>query len=124
MSMRIRGAIFDMDGTLGDTVFVSVEAIVRTVDQLTLPGESREDAEARFTADKDGFVEIVFCIENSKAVAKQVKTGIQSDELIEILEGLEEGEDVVSGNYRAISRDLDNGAVVTINNENENSDES
>jgi len=33
--MRIRGAIFDMDGTLGDTVFVSVEAIVRTVDQLT-----------------------------------------------------------------------------------------
>jgi len=33
--MRIRGAIFDMDGTLGDTVFVSVEAIVRTVFQLT-----------------------------------------------------------------------------------------
>ena len=33
--MRIRGAIFDMDGTLGDTVFVSVESIVRTVEQLT-----------------------------------------------------------------------------------------
>jgi len=33
--MQIRGAIFDMDGTLGDTVFVSVEAIVQTVLQLT-----------------------------------------------------------------------------------------
>jgi HlyD family secretion protein len=97
---------------------------VRTIDQLTLPGESREDAEARFTADKDGFVEIVFCIEDGKAVAKQVKTGIQSDELIEILEGLEEGEEVVSGNYRAISKDLENGAIVTINNEDKNADES
>ena len=94
---------------------------VRTVDQLTMPGESREDAEANFTADKDGFVEIVFCIEDGKAVAKQVKTGIQSDELIEILEGLEEGEEVVSGNYRAISRDITNGAIVTVNNEEDKS---
>jgi HlyD family secretion protein len=96
---------------------------VRTVDQLTLPGESRKDAEARFTADRDGFVEIVFCIEDGKAVAKQVKTGIQSDELIEILEGLEEGEEVVTGSYRAISKDLENGAVVTVSNEDEEDDE-
>jgi len=50
-------------------------------------------------------------------VAKQVKTGIQSDELVEILDGLKEGEEVVSGSYRAISKDLDNGAVVRINND-------
>jgi len=96
---------------------------VRTVDQLKMEGEERKDAEARFTADKDGFVEIVFCIEDGKAIAKQVKTGIQSDELIEILEGLEEGEEVVTGSYRAISKDLVNGAMVTINNNPEESDE-
>ena len=62
-------------------------------------------------------MEIVFCIEGGKAVAKQVKTGIQSDELIEILEGLNEGDEVVTGSYRAISKDLVNGAVVTVNNE-------
>ncbi len=90
---------------------------VRTVDQLTTKGQEREDAEKVFTVDKDGFVEIVFCIENGKAVAKQVKTGIQSDDLIEITEGLNEGEEVVSGSYRAISKDLNNGAMVTINNE-------
>ncbi len=90
---------------------------VRTVDQLTMAGESREDAEARYTPDRDGFVEIVFCIEDGKAIAKQVKTGIQSDELIEILEGLAEGDEVVTGSYRAISKDLENGAPVTINND-------
>ncbi len=74
-------------------------------------------AETRYTADKDGFVEIVFCLEAGKAVARQVKTGIQSDELIEILDGLDEGDEVVTGSYRAISKDLVNGAVVTIDNE-------
>jgi HlyD family secretion protein len=46
-----------------------------------------------------------------------MQTGIQSDELIEILDGLKEGDEVVTGSYRAISRDLVNGAVVTVNNE-------
>ena len=89
---------------------------LRTVDQLMKKGEKRSDAEARFKPDKDGFVEVVFCIENGKAVARQVKTGIQSDELIEIVDGLKEGDEVVSGSYRAISKDLENGAMVRINN--------
>jgi len=90
---------------------------LRTVDQLVRKGEKRKDAEARFKPDKDGFVEVVFVIENGKAVARQVKTGIQSDELIEIVDGLKDGEEVVTGSYRAISKDLENGAVVRINNE-------
>ena len=89
---------------------------LRTVDQLVMKGEKRKDAEARFKPDRDGFVEVVFVIEGGKAVARQVKTGIQSEELIEILDGLKEGEEVVTGSYRAISKDLENGAVVAINN--------
>ncbi len=88
--------------------------VARPVDQLTRKGEQRKDAEARYKVDRDGFVEVVFCIEQGKAVAKQVKTGIQSDELIEILDGLKEGDEVVTGSYRAISKDLKNGAAVTI----------
>jgi HlyD family secretion protein len=90
---------------------------LRTIDQLVQKGEKRKDAAKRFQADRDGFVEVVFCIESGKAVAHQVKTGIQSDERIEILDGLKEGDEVVSGSYRAISKDLDNGALVRINNE-------
>lgn len=96
---------------------------VRTVDQLVREGEDRADAEARYTPDRDGFVEIVFCIEEGRAVAKEVKTGIQSDDLIEILGGLDEGDEVVIGSYRAISRDLENGAVVAINNDPTEPDE-
>jgi len=96
---------------------------VRTVDQLVMAGEERADAEARYTADRDGFVEVVFCIEDGKAIAKQVTTGIQSDELIEILTGLEEGEEIVTGSYRAISKDLENGAVVNITNASDKSGE-
>lgn len=90
---------------------------VRTVDQLARKGEDRKAAEETYKADKDGFVEIVFVIEGGKAVARAVKTGIQSDELIEIVEGVNEGEEIVSGSYRAISKDLVNGDTVTINNE-------
>jgi HlyD family secretion protein len=43
-----------------------------------------------------------------------VKTGIQSETHIEILEGLEEEDDVVTGNYRAISRDLTDGSMVSV----------
>jgi HlyD family secretion protein len=89
---------------------------VRTVDQLATKGESRQQTEARFKADGDGFVDIVFRAEKGKAIATAVKTGIQSSDYIEILEGLPEGAEVISGSYRAISRDLENGRAVTVNN--------
>jgi HlyD family secretion protein len=88
----------------------------RSVDQLTMKGEKRQDAESRYKADKDGFVEVIFCVEKGKAVAKQVKTGIQGEDLIEVLDGVKEGDEIVTGSYRAISKDLDNGAVVNVDN--------
>ncbi len=104
--------------TNDDALRVPLQCVtVRTLDQLAVKGESRKAAEARFKADADGFVEIVFRAENGKAIATQVKTGIQSDEFIEILDGLPEAAEVISGSYRAISRDLANGGAVTVNNE-------
>ena len=101
--------------TKNDVVSVPIQSVaVRTIDQLTLEGESVKDAEQRFTADEDGFVEIVFCIDGGLAVARQVETGIQSDEMIEIISGVEADEVVVTGSYRAISTDLRNGAEVAI----------
>jgi HlyD family secretion protein len=89
---------------------------LRTIDQLAMKGEKRKDVESHFKPDKDGFVEVVFCVEKGRAVARQVKSGIQSDERIEILDGLADGDEVVSGSYRAISKDLVNGAVVKVDN--------
>ena len=96
---------------------------VRTLDQLTRPGESRADAEARYTPDRDGFVEIVFCVDDGLAVARQVTTGIQSDEYIEILTGVDEGETIVTGSYRALSKELENGAAVTVSASKDRADD-
>lgn len=70
-----------------------------------------------FTPDKDGFVQVVFVIENGVAHARQVKTGIQSDTHIELLEGVGAADQVVTGSYRAISRDLKDGAKVKVGGE-------
>ena len=107
--------------TKTDVVGVPIQSVaVRTIDQLTLEGETVAAAEKRYTADEDGFVEIVFVVaDDGRASAHQVRTGIQSDNLIEILSGIETGDQVVTGSYRAISADLRNGAEVQVNNEAE-----
>ena len=87
---------------------------VRTIEQLK---EGDEKAEENYTPAEDGFVELVWVVEDGKVMARQVKTGIQGEELIEVVEGLSEGDEVVSGSYRAISRDLVHGAAVIVNNE-------
>ena len=105
--------------TKSEVVGVPIQSVaVRTIDQLTLEGEEVSDAEKRFTADDDGFVEIVFIMEDDGSViARQVKTGIQSDDLIEIVSGVDADDEVVTGSYRAISTDLQNGAQVSVNND-------
>jgi HlyD family secretion protein len=58
--------------------------------------------------------EIVFVVENSQAKAVPVKRGISDGAFIEIIEGVGEGAEVVSGSYKAINRELEDGAKVKI----------
>jgi len=52
--------------------------------------------------------EVVFVKNGTKAKLKVVKTGIQDDENIEILSGLEDGEEIIVGPYSAVSKKLMN----------------
>lgn len=64
--------------------------------------------------------EVVFIVEEgtpSKVKIVQVKTGISDDRYIEILEGLTYDQIVVKGPYKAISKELDEGTVIKIDNE-------
>jgi len=91
---------------------VPIQAVaVRTSEQL---GAKAGDGEKAWQPDKDGFVELVFVVHDGKAEARPVKTGIQSDTHIEIVDGLSEGETIVVGSYRAISRDLEDGKEVVL----------
>ena len=86
---------------------------VRTLDQIGAE-EAAEGEEARFTPDSEGFVEIVWVVADGRAYARQVETGIQSETHIEIADGLGDEDQVVIGNYRAISRDLKDNLVVEV----------
>ena len=109
--------------TKENVVAVPIQSVaVRTLDQLTMEGQEVADIKGDFTVDVDGFVEIIFCIENGTVVARQVEIGIQSDQKIEIISGIDESEEIVTGSYRAISRDLINGSSVSINNDGDEND--
>ena len=48
------------------------------------------------------------------AKAVPVKRGIASDQYVEIVDGVSEGAQIVSGSYKAINRELEDGAKVRI----------
>jgi len=60
--------------------------------------------------------EIVFVIENNVAKSVEVKRGIADDSYVEIISGLDQNKEVVSGSYKAISRELEDGSKVKIDN--------
>jgi HlyD family secretion protein len=62
-------------------------------------------------------VEVVFLLDGSRVKSVPVKRGISDDTHVEIIEGLSEEMDVVSGGYKAISRELEDGKRVKIGTE-------
>ncbi len=72
------------------------------------------EAQAVLVAPEGKIQEFVFVIQESKVHLRPVKTGIQDSQHIEILEGLKEGEEVVSGPYNAISKTLKDNAGVNV----------
>lgn len=76
------------------------------------PGATAQAAEAKKGKEKEKPIEVVFVLENGVAKMVPVKIGISDDSHWEVLEGLKEGQEVISGGYRAISRDLEDGKRV------------
>lgn len=105
--------------TRDDALVVPIQSVaVRTLKQLKSETAETDSVDGpKYEPDKDGFVQVVFVAQEDVVKAVQVGTGIQSDTHIEILNGLEEGDQIVTGNYRAISELLHNDAQVLIEEE-------
>ncbi|MGD8897754.1 MAG: HlyD family efflux transporter periplasmic adaptor subunit, partial [Acidobacteriota bacterium] len=88
---------------------VIVAGAANSEDDDTAVGSSRRRGE-----EKDG----VFVVQDEKAVFTPVKTGVMGDTEIEITEGLEEGQQIVTGSYRTL-RTLENEARLKIENKGE-----
>ncbi len=65
-------------------------------------------------ADREKLSRVVFVKEGNLARMRKVQTGIADNAYIEIKSGVKEGEEVISGPYRAISRELKDSTKVAI----------
>lgn len=79
-------------------------------DELADPNKKKTDKAQKA-------MEVVFEVNGGKAKAVKVKRGISDDTHVEILEGLAEGREIVSGGYKAINRELEDGKTVKVDNE-------
>lgn len=57
-------------------------------------------------------IEVVFVLDGEKVKMVPVKRGISDDSWVEITEGLQEGQEVISGGYKAINRELEDGKKI------------
>ncbi|HJR99444.1 MAG TPA: efflux RND transporter periplasmic adaptor subunit [Flavobacterium sp.] len=76
------------------------------------PKEEKEEAPK-----SDKKFECVFLKVGEKAKIKIVKTGIQDDTNIEILSGVKKGDEVITGPYTIVSKELNSGDKVLIKSE-------
>jgi HlyD family secretion protein len=58
-------------------------------------------------------IDVVFVVEGDHVKMIPVKIGISDDNYWEVTDGLQEGQEVVSGGYHAISHDLEDGKKIT-----------
>lgn len=73
------------------------------------PGLKKQD-------DANKPVEVVFVSGSDAVKMLKVKRGISDDEYVEITEGLTEGQEAVSGTYKAINRELEEGKRIKRDN--------
>jgi HlyD family secretion protein len=77
-------------------------------------GDSTNNAEVR--KEKLKPVEVVFVEDGNFSKMVEVETGISDDTYMEIKSGLEKGQKVISGPYKAISKELEDSTKVKISN--------
>lgn len=118
--------------TVEDAISVPMQSVtVRKKDDIEKalnPDAAKNDDAKKEVAKKDGsgnskeeekdpkedLQRIIFVVKDGKSMMRKVKTGIADNSHIVIEEGIEIGEEVVSGSYRAITRQLKHDMAVTI----------
>lgn len=80
---------------------------------------SAEGNDKEKTIEKDEKQEVVFVVKDNRARKIEVKTGIQDNESIQILEGIGEGDKIIIAPYNAINKTLKDSMLVKVVTEEE-----
>lgn len=107
--------------TKNDVLAVPIQSVTaRSTEEEEETEKNRDEDETfgrkRRKGKKDKPKEVVFIVKDNIAKMKEVKMGISDDTYLEIKDGLVGEEEVISGPYRAISRELKDGVKIVVKN--------
>ncbi len=99
-----------------NVIGIPISSVVIKSDTTATPKievvENKDSDKVKTKSDKK--LECVFVKVGDKAKIRIVKTGIQDDTNIEIISGLKKGDEVITGPYVTVSKDLNSGDKVKI----------
>ncbi len=109
--------VYDVVSVPIQSVTVRDFAALETVDRDT---EARASGStARRGGKNEDFRRVVFVVKDGVAQMREVKTGISDNRQMQIQGGLNEGEEIVTGSYRVLSRELEGGDPVEVRDQRE-----
>jgi len=88
----------------------------RKDDSTNSEEESSEEMDNNLIIKKEDIRKVVFIVENGIAVRYEVETGISDNTHTQILSGVNAGDEIVIGSYRTLSKNLENGDNVKVDN--------
>ncbi|MCC7158642.1 MAG: efflux RND transporter periplasmic adaptor subunit [Ignavibacteria bacterium] len=106
-----------------DVIAIPIQSVTAREDEVKTDEGMNEDVKRKSDENlkkKEKPKEVVFIVEEGtprKVKMMQVKTGISDDKYIEVLEGLQGDVEIVKGPYKSISKELEEGTIVKVDNE-------
>ena len=130
------GTVDIRTNTVVDVVSVPIQAVTvrnfaededtdsdsASADSTANDSNSGEALRTNRSSDEEDFRKVVFLNDNGVAKRVEVETGISDNTHIQILSGVREGDEVVIGNYRILSRELEKGDNIKVSNDSDTDD--
>ena len=108
--------------TVYDVVSVPIQAVtVRDFASDTTAQSdttSTENSSENRLGSREDFRKVVFIKNGGVANRVEVETGISDNAFMQIMSGLEAGQEIVTGSYRVLSRELQDGDNILVSNNN------
>lgn len=80
--------------------------------KIIASGSETNSLKDKKSDDRNKPVDVVFVAEGDHVKTVPVKIGISDDNYYEIIDGLKEGDEIVTGGFKAVGRDLDDGKKI------------
>ena len=105
--------------TADSTMSIPLIAVTTREDEKDKKGGKKDEEKENDKKDSMADIkEIVFVVSGDTVGVREVKTGIQDNDFIEITSGLQEGEMIVTGPYAAVARKLKGGTRIVVTDKN------